>query len=155
MANDIVADFYATAGLNFTYKTNGRRIYETPKYTALSLLKIYNDQFDAQMSPEPLLSILGHAGVLNQDFHSVNPAPLDVSDEELDALEESFVEMNNNLEQNYGVRLKPRRGAANLQPRESSIDGNTDILAALLAIIVDLDRQVRNLRQAVATLKGP
>ena len=155
MAEDIVADFYAAAGLSFTYKPNDRRIYETPNYTALSLLKIYNDQFDERMSPEPLLSILGHAGVLSRDFHSVNPAPLDVSDEELDALEESFVEMNGKLEQNYGLRLKPRRRAGNLHPREPSTDGNTDILAALLTIIVDLDRQVRNLRRTVATLKGP
>ncbi len=140
-ANDIVSDFFGCLQLKAEIKPSVDRVYETPNYTALSLFKVFNDQFQEAKQPEPLLGLMTEAGVVSRDFHAVDPCLIDVSADMLNDLAETFSEMNNQLQKDYGVELKYSGRSRFLGRRDNATEDNTDLIAALLLMILHLERK--------------
>lgn len=151
-ANDIVADFFDCLQLKVEIKRSAGRVYETPSYTAHSLFKIFNDQFDEAKQPEPLLGLMSEAGVLYRDFHAVDPCLIDVSQESLSELAASFSEMNSQIKEHYGIDLKYSGKSRFLGRRKGANDENTDLIAALLAMVVHLEHRVASMQSTINSL---
>ena len=153
--DNIVHDFISVIGLKIELEGERDRIYETPGYTALALFKILNDQYDEPKQPEPLLRLLEDGNVLERDLHSVDPCPLDIPENELDALAATYTGVNHRLREEYGIQLNTSHKPLRVGRRRDSEKTNTDLVAALLMMILRLDQRVKDLQSAVRSLAKP
>jgi hypothetical protein len=115
----------------------------------MSLFKVVNGQSDGPHPPEPLLTVLKRNGVLGKRFRKVDPAVEEFTPERHAAIVERFRDINAEIAAKHGIVLRAREPAAPRAAGESDAAGvaTTDLVAALLDLVVSLDRRVQALEK--------
>jgi hypothetical protein len=150
--DNVVCDFFSIIQPKTEIRGVTDRVYETPGYTPLALFKILHDQYEEPRQPEPLFSLMQRAGVLSHKIHNVDPCPLDISDSEISNLAAGFSDVNRRLRDEYGLDLKASVDQRRVSRRDHSSATNTDLVAALLMMILQLDQNVKALQSKVESL---
>jgi hypothetical protein len=147
---DVTADFVTAAELALPpgALTPGERFYETPDRSVMSLFKVLNGQSDAPHPPEPLISVLRRNDILAKRFRKVDPAVEEFTPEHHAAIVARFEEINAELAAKHGIVLRPTAPPVPCAPDEAGL-ATTDLVAALLELVISLDRRVLALEKAL------
>ncbi len=149
---DAVADFASIVGIEGMLV--GERAHPTPGHTAHVLTKLVADQHDEPHLAGDLIELLARAGLYQRDFHPVDPCLIDLTDEAVAAIAGEYDARNEALIPLCG--FTPRRGGipSQLGRRPHSGLANTDLIAALLELLLHQHRELAAQRGRIEALEA-
>ncbi len=144
-ADDVVADFLATARLPITAPDAATtRHYATPDQTVMTLFRLYQGQQDDEAVPGGLQRALSANGVDRKRYREVDPASTLPTGAAWDDFVASFTETNAALAQDFGLMLEAPVAGPSPDP---TMAAPATVVPALLDLIISMDRRIAGLER--------